>query len=422
MKIRTLTMLTVVAMIAILLALTPGQARAAATTRWVNAVDPNGGGYAPPGTSCNDPGYPTIQSAVTAAVSGDTIRVCAGTYVEQVKIDKSLTLKGEDDKSVIKAPSSMLPDADGKTNIVEITGASTSVDASHLAVAGPMPVCGDSGIAIIDGAKLAINHAAVRNIGPAVPTSACVAGEGIRAGTQRNSATARVGHLVAKNVEVTGYNRSGIVIAGSGSTGDLDHNTVATGPSPSTFTLPQNGIVVGGVGVAAGAVLSADHNSVRGNHCNYIVSGQCGSDFVNDVQSGGILLYDAGSGVSLAHNELTDNDIGIYVTGGAGAGLDTNVVFDHNKANENRYVGIFFDTGATNPTVSHNDTKKNGQYGIYLGSTTGGPYGGIGGLFVDNDAKDNPTFDLWWDGQGTPTFNKNHCSTAFPSKAAWDCK
>lgn len=70
------------------------QGAAAATTHWVNDDDPNLGGYAPPGSSCNDPGYPTIQSAVLAAASGDTIQVCPGTYMENVVLDKSLTLLG----------------------------------------------------------------------------------------------------------------------------------------------------------------------------------------------------------------------------------------------------------------------------------------------------------------------------------------
>jgi hypothetical protein len=68
--------------------------QAAATTRWVNDDDPNGFGYAPPGTSCDDPGYPTIGAAVAAAFSGDTIRVCDGTYTENVVLNKSLTLLG----------------------------------------------------------------------------------------------------------------------------------------------------------------------------------------------------------------------------------------------------------------------------------------------------------------------------------------
>jgi hypothetical protein len=66
----------------------------AATTHYVNDTDPNGGGYSPPGTSCTDPGYPTITAAVAAAVSGDTIRVCDGTYTENVVLAKSLTLLG----------------------------------------------------------------------------------------------------------------------------------------------------------------------------------------------------------------------------------------------------------------------------------------------------------------------------------------
>jgi len=67
----------------------------AATTRWVNDDDPNGGGYVSPGTSCTDPGYPTIGAAVAAAVSGDTIKVCPGFYAEQVNVNKNnLTLLG----------------------------------------------------------------------------------------------------------------------------------------------------------------------------------------------------------------------------------------------------------------------------------------------------------------------------------------
>jgi len=67
---------------------------ASAVTHWVNDDDPNGGGYVPPGTSCNDPGYSTVGAAVTAAVSGETIMVCAGTYTENVVLTKSLALLG----------------------------------------------------------------------------------------------------------------------------------------------------------------------------------------------------------------------------------------------------------------------------------------------------------------------------------------
>lgn len=61
----------------------------AASTQWVNdnvAVGSN--------TSCASPGYNDIQSAVTAATAGDTIRVCAGSYSGQILVDKQLFLRG----------------------------------------------------------------------------------------------------------------------------------------------------------------------------------------------------------------------------------------------------------------------------------------------------------------------------------------
>lgn len=64
-------------------------ARTAATTNWVspNTVGTN--------TSCSNPGFNSIQAAVNASVSGDTVIVCAGTYNESVSVTTdNLTLLG----------------------------------------------------------------------------------------------------------------------------------------------------------------------------------------------------------------------------------------------------------------------------------------------------------------------------------------
>jgi parallel beta-helix repeat protein len=54
----------------------------------------------------NSPCYPTIQSGVTAASSGDTVFVYSGTYYEKVDINKSLSVYGEDkDTTILNAGS-----------------------------------------------------------------------------------------------------------------------------------------------------------------------------------------------------------------------------------------------------------------------------------------------------------------------------
>lgn len=63
-----------------------GHTTATAATRWVND---NAGSNSPPGTSCNNAGYSTIQAAVDAARPGDVIRVCPGAYAENVVIGTS---------------------------------------------------------------------------------------------------------------------------------------------------------------------------------------------------------------------------------------------------------------------------------------------------------------------------------------------
>ena len=75
-----------------------GAASATALTRWVND---DGSSFVPPGTNCQNPGYATIQSAVDAAIPGDVINVCPGSYRENITIaTNDLTVKSTGGASV----------------------------------------------------------------------------------------------------------------------------------------------------------------------------------------------------------------------------------------------------------------------------------------------------------------------------------
>jgi len=86
------TLIAVVVAVSILVALS---ATASATTWYVD----DDCEAAPDGTAGNP--YCTIQAAITAASPGDTINVAAGTYVEQIIIDKSITLQGASKETTI---------------------------------------------------------------------------------------------------------------------------------------------------------------------------------------------------------------------------------------------------------------------------------------------------------------------------------
>jgi hypothetical protein len=72
-------------------------------------------------SACATPAYPTIQTAVSAATSGATIYVCAGTYDESVTIDLPLTLDGAE----YGVPVSSTSPRSGPETIIDSSGGIT---------------------------------------------------------------------------------------------------------------------------------------------------------------------------------------------------------------------------------------------------------------------------------------------------------
>jgi len=161
MRRGTLRLILLTGSLALTLLVMGVQTAAAATIRWVNDDDPNGGGYFPPGTSCTDPGYSTVSAAVAAAISGDTIQVCPGTYVENINLSKSLNLLGAqagvDARGRVASESTVRPASSAVMTLELDTGSVGSViDGFTFSGPATRAIVSDSGP--IDGLQILNNR------------------------------------------------------------------------------------------------------------------------------------------------------------------------------------------------------------------------------------------------------------------------
>jgi hypothetical protein len=250
--------------------------------------------------------FPTIQSAVDAAAPGDTVRVLAGTYVEQVRITKSLTLAGDGmDATVIRAPASLRRNDQKQTSIVDVSdGASVSM--SRLTVAGPgTGTCKkgalNSGVRVRGGAHLDVSFAAVRDIHD-TPFAACFrSATAIFVGdVPTPTASLNIDHS-----EISNFQGAGIVVLGFGSTATITHNTV-TGPGPAS------GVATDGIEFPVGSVGTISHNIVSGNIC-LPTDPSCGPDWFTQFQHAGIVAGGWGPGTVVNANLVFGNQVGLLL-------------------------------------------------------------------------------------------------------------
>lgn len=251
--------------------------------------------------------YSTIQGAINAAVAGDTINVAAGTYPEQLTINKNLTLTGANSSTtLVQAPTTTVVDSLGLRNVIEVAGGA-QVTVTNLGINNSLAAaCSgvDYGIFVGGGATLTVNHSAVTD---------CQNWGSIRAGANYLN---QVGHLVADRNTISGYQKGGIVVDGAGSTGTITGNTI-TGAGPS------NGNAQNGIQISRGATGSVNGNTVSNNYWTNASGNPSDNDPTTNPSNAdgaaGILLYQAGSGISVSQNILTGNQYGIWSVETAGS-------------------------------------------------------------------------------------------------------
>jgi hypothetical protein len=219
---------------------------AAGTVRW---VDDNAGADGGP-AACATAGYTSIQAAIDASHSWDTVYVCPGTYVEQLDVNvKGLLVKSRPRHGAhIVAPATM-DDVYGEVALVtleawgaRLVGFDIKIAAGDLPpVTGASPSMAptDGTCTHVDAAVLAlggrnrVNRNIIRPIGPYTLSGECGYDYGIVFGMSAPGAAATSGTTLtgtevsrAAHNKITDFRYGGILVEGPGTKVHVDHNKI----------------------------------------------------------------------------------------------------------------------------------------------------------------------------------------------------
>lgn len=305
------------------------------------------------GTSCAKPGFRSVQAGINGVAVGGSVEVCAGTYVQQLRIHKSISLVGNGESSTtVKLPASPANSAgdrcDNAVNTAYGTGGQVQdgvsiCDAGSVAIRNltvepqwPSGTCNDNlyGILVLGRSDLTASHLKVDG-GGAFPVNGCQGGVAVQIGLfGLTPASVGIGAASLTDVAVSNYQKNGITVDGHGTTATITSTDVTTQPTTATA---QNGIQISN---GAKATMTSVH--VSGNECNE--PKECGA--TGTYEAGGVLIYDAAPGTSLTHSTVSDNDYGVYYISGAAteaASRTTTISNDHFTGN--RFQGMLVDQG-----------------------------------------------------------------------------
>lgn len=338
--------------------------------------------------------YRAIQAAITAAATGDIIKVCPGVYDEQLVIGTSVALRG--DNGVVVRPSSMAFNTTSPSsglplialilvqNALNVTIERFVVDGSaaveHTVSSCPSP--GDRLFGIFcRNAFGQVKDSAIMNLTfrfGATPQT-CADGAGIRgqSGTGSTSTVFILGNSIHDD------ERNGVTAIGAGTKVQVANNVI-TGLGTAA-TRVQNGVQISND--ATGSVVA----NVIAEH----VSSACVSPDSCPAPSVDIIVV-GGSGVRIASNTLGRSQTGVELDDTTGARVTGNtisrtLVFDG--------IAVFAD-GAL---ISHNTITDSDESGMYVE--------GNNNVITANRIQDAP-IGIWLaDGTGNQTTGNTFLNT-----------
>jgi hypothetical protein len=296
--------------------------------------------------------YTSIQAAITAAASGDTVVVCPGTYNEQPVVDKPLRLSGRGDATV--RPSPMVDNTTSLTSGAALAAALLVRDAAGvvveaLAVDGADnggTGCANNPVGIyFRHASGTVQDVAVRNMRLGPGLEGCQGGLAVLV----QSAAGGTSAVVVQDSSVHDYQKNGITASGPGTTLTARRNRVTgLGPTPH---IAQNGIQVSG-----GATGSVEDNTIA----NHVWTG-CTPEACAFVSTN-LLVFEAGEGLAVRNNTAVNAQVSLYFIDTGASTIQGNEVAQTSIFDA---IAVFGDGNA----VLANDLTNSGESGIFFDGT-----------------------------------------------------
>ena len=334
----------------ILSPITDARPRAALLVTPVSVVGTNS-------ADCPDAQFSTIQAAVDAASPGTVIRICRGTYPEQVRINKPLSLQGQN--GVVIEPSNVTPNATGTASgqpiaAIILVQETTDVDIRDVIVDGTnngITACSPDLIGILyQNASGEVERVAVSNVKlSSASLNGCQSGSAILIQSGGGTSVVEVA-----GSSIHDYQKNGITANEVGTQVRIEDNVV-TGVGP-TAGAAQNGIQIG-----FGAGGSISRNTVA----NHIWTGCVSLEACDTADD--ILVFQS-DGVSVDQNVAGISQIGIDIAANHGH-VTRNHVFDALTFDGIKLGGN--DNDATQNSITHSDRAGvfiDGDNNVVLGN------------------------------------------------------
>ena len=280
--------------------------------------------------------YLTIQEAINAANPGDFIFVYNGTYYENVVVNKTVSLVGEDRVTTII-------DGGGTGNVINVTANSVNINGFTIQNSGS--TTSDSGIYVISSSNN-ISCSTITNNKNGIylyySNNNTVSGNNVSSNNWYGVYLYYSGNnLISDNNIYSNYN-DGIYLYYSSNNVISDNNIYSNNNGINLYYSGDNMI---------------SNNNISNNDCGIWICQLSSNNVMSDnnlySNKNGVYLYYSGNNVISDNNAYSNYDYGIYLNHSS-----NNTISDNNASSNNLY-GICLYYSSNDNTIYHNNFINN---------------------------------------------------------------